>query len=253
MPAKRKRNLFDPTDKEPFALSRSKLECWIKCPRCFYLDRRLGVKPPGMPSMTLNRALDTLLKNEFDGYRKRRLPHPAFIKRGIEAVPLSHPDLDVWRSNFKGVTFLHRPTNLLISGAPDDILVADGEWAVLDFKGTSSKQIIVALDTEYRQSYQRQVEVYTWLLRMNGHPVGKAAYLLFANANADRPSLDGRLEFDYQLVEIVANTEWIEPTLANIKKTLMSNEPPKPAPDCENCRYVEAASAASRAEGDGGG
>jgi CRISPR/Cas system-associated exonuclease Cas4 (RecB family) len=238
MPAKRKRNLFEPANKEPFALSRSKLECWIKCPSCFYLDRRLGVKPPGMPSMTLNRAVDTLMKNEFDGYRSKQTPHPAFVKHGIEAVPLSHPDLDVWRSNFKGIKFLHRPTNLLISGAPDDILVADGKWAVLDFKGTASKQVIVALDTEYRQSYQRQVEIYSWLLKMNGHPVGKTAYLLFANASTDRPSLNGRLEFDMQLVEIEVKIDWIEPVLANIKKTLLSEVPPKPAKDCENCQYV---------------
>jgi hypothetical protein len=247
MPAKRKRNLFDPTCKEPFALSRSKLECWIKCPRCFHLDRRLGIKPPGMPSMTLNRAVDVLLKNEFDGYRKKRLPHPAFLKRGIEAIPLSHPDLDVWRSNFKGISFLHKPTNLLVSGAPDDILVVGNEWAVLDFKGTASKQVIIALDNEYRSSYGRQVEVYSWLLKMNGHPVGRESYLLFANAQTDRSCLDGRLEFDLQLVEHLTNTDWIEPMLKNIKATLMLEEPPKPAPDCELCNYFKAANAAGGA------
>jgi len=71
MSAKRKRNLFDPASSEPFPLSRSKIEFFLKCPRCFYLDRRLGVKPPGMPSMTLNRAVDSLMKAEFDGYESQ--------------------------------------------------------------------------------------------------------------------------------------------------------------------------------------
>jgi len=238
--AKRKRNLFDPTSDPPFPISRAKIECWLKCPRCFHLDRRLGVKPPGMPSMTLNRAVDTLMKVEFDGYRQRQEPHPAFLKHGIEAVPLKHPDIEVWQSNFKGVKSLHRQTNLMIGGAPDDVLVVNGKWAVIDFKGTSSKDEIVALDTEYRQAYRRQVEVYSWLLAMNGYPIGQKAFLLFANARTDRQAFHCRLDFDLQMVEVATDLSWIEPTLSQIKACLMSEQPPKPAPDCECCRYVEA-------------
>ena len=240
MPATRKRNLFAPSSSDPFPLSRSKIECWVKCPRCFFNDRRLGITPPGMPSMTLNRAVDALMKAEFDSYRKKQTPHPAFLKMGIQGIPLSHPQMDVWRSNFKGISWLHKPTNLLVSGAPDDILDIDGIWAILDFKATSSKEPVVALDTTYRQAYRRQEEIYSWLFKMNGHPVGRKAYLLFANACQNRPALDGRLDFDMQPVEIVCNTDWIEPTLLNIKSTLMLDVPPSPAPDCELCNYVKA-------------
>jgi hypothetical protein len=241
---KRKRNLFDPSSPEPFPISRAKIECFLKCPRCFYLDRRLGVQPPGMLSMTLNRAVDTLMKAEFDGFRQRQESHPAFLKHGIRAMPLSHSDITVWQSNFKGVKFLHGPTNLLVGGAPDDVLVIGSEWAVLDFKGTSSKDEIVALDTEYRLAYKRQVEVYSWLLTMNGHPVGKRGFLLFANARKDRASFDGRLDFDMQLVEITVDTDWIEPTLESIKACLMADEPPPAAENCGNCGYVAAANGA---------
>jgi len=34
--------LFDPRSDKPFVLSRSKVELFIDCPRCFYLDRGLG-------------------------------------------------------------------------------------------------------------------------------------------------------------------------------------------------------------------
>ncbi len=40
---KRARNIFDPASVEPFKLSRSKIDLFLNCPRCFYLDRRLGV------------------------------------------------------------------------------------------------------------------------------------------------------------------------------------------------------------------
>ena len=46
---KRTRNVYDPASDTPFALSRSKLDLFLECPRCFHLDRRLGV---GRPSAT---------------------------------------------------------------------------------------------------------------------------------------------------------------------------------------------------------
>ena len=73
---KNTRNIFKPESKEPFRLSRSKIELFIDCPRCFYLDRRLGTgRPPGFP-FSLNSAVDTLLKKEFDIHRAKGAPHP---------------------------------------------------------------------------------------------------------------------------------------------------------------------------------
>ncbi len=54
----RTKNLYDPIrhgsgqekSTELFRLSRSKINLFIRCPRCFYLDRELGVgQPPGYP------------------------------------------------------------------------------------------------------------------------------------------------------------------------------------------------------------
>ena len=49
--ARRTRNLFDPKSKTPFRLSRTKLDLFLSCPRCFYLDRRLGVGPAARLSL----------------------------------------------------------------------------------------------------------------------------------------------------------------------------------------------------------
>ena len=35
--------LFDPDSATPFALSRSKVDLFLQCPRCFYLDRHLSI------------------------------------------------------------------------------------------------------------------------------------------------------------------------------------------------------------------
>ena len=57
---------------------------------------------------------------------------------GIDAVPFKHEMMDEWRENFKGVRFLHEPTNLLITGAVDDIWQnPTGELIVVDYKATA--------------------------------------------------------------------------------------------------------------------
>src|SRR5262245_17629510 len=116
---RRPKKLFSPDSTEPYRLSRSKLENFVNCPRCFYLDRRLGIEPPSMPAFTLNSAVDELLKKEFDSFRKQGKPHPLMKAAGIDAIPFSHPLLDEWRENFKGLQFHHAATNLIITGAID--------------------------------------------------------------------------------------------------------------------------------------
>ena len=113
MAGKRTRNLFDPASSAPFKLSRSRLENFLRCSCCFYLDRRLGVDQPGGFPFTLNAAVDHLLKKEFDTHRLARTPHPLMTQHRIEAIPYQHPDLDQWRHNFTGVQYHHKETNLL--------------------------------------------------------------------------------------------------------------------------------------------
>ena len=165
---KRSRNLYDPAAVKPFKLSRSKLDSFINCARCFYVDRRLGVgQPPGFP-FNLNSAVDHLLKKEFDEYRALRQPHPLMQEAGVDAVPAKHEQLEQWRTNFSGVQVHHEPTNLLITGAIDDLWVtAGGEHIVVDYKATS-KDTPVNLNAAWQDGYKRQMEIYQWLLRGNG-------------------------------------------------------------------------------------
>src|SRR3990167_9846834 len=105
---------------EPYKLSRSKIELFMQCPRCFWLDERLKIKRPSGPPFQINKAIDELLKKEFDAYRAQGKPHPIMSDNQIKAVPMQHVDLDKWRQNFIGVFTLHKPTNLHIFGAIDD-------------------------------------------------------------------------------------------------------------------------------------
>ena len=150
-------------------LSRSKIALFLECPRCFYVDNKLGVaRPPGFP-FNLNSAVDALLKKEFDVHRTNGSAHPLMRAYGVDAKPFAHKDLNVWRENFKGIECKHKETGFTVSGAVDDVWInKKGELIVVDYKSTSKDAKIEALDQDWHDGYKRQMEVYQWLLRQGG-------------------------------------------------------------------------------------
>lgn len=237
---RRTRNIFDPASKEPFKLSRTKIEDFLRCPRCFYLDRRLGVgQPPGFP-FNLNSAVDHLLKKEFDIHRVAKTAHPLMEKYGVDAVPFQHSDLDQWRENFVGVQYYHQPTNFIITGAVDDVWAnPQGELIVVDYKATS-KDGEVNIDAEWQESYKNQMEIYQWLLRQNGFKVADTGYFVYVNGRRDREAFDGKLEFVVKLIPYTGSDAWVEETLLDAKKCLMGALP-ESSETCAYCAYREAA------------
>ncbi|MDP3947393.1 MAG: PD-(D/E)XK nuclease family protein [bacterium] len=234
---KRVKNIFNPKAAEPFALSRSKLDDFFRCERCFYMDRRLGVEKPSMPGFTLNIAVDALLKKEFDIHRAQGEPHPLMKTYGVDAVPYRDERLDEWRNNFKGIRYLHEPTNLLIYGAIDDVWVdRGGKLAIVDYKATSTSAE-VTLEGEYKEGYKRQMEIYQWLFRRNGFNVADVGYFVYANGQKDRAAFDGRLEFEVQIIPYKGNDGWVEDAIMRAKKVLMKDALPDMSPTCEHCAY----------------
>ena len=232
--------LYEPGSKEPFKLSRSKIDLFLNCPRCFYLDRRLGVgRPPGFP-FSLNSAVDALLKQEFDIHRVNGTKHPLIKKYGVDARPIPHKDLDKWRHNFTGIQYLHEPTNFLISGAIDDLWQnSKGEFIVVDYKATAKKEEVTKLDKDWQEGYKRQMEVYQWLLRQNGYKVSDTGYFVYCNGIADAEAFDQKLEFRVSLIPYQGNDDWIEKTIFDIHKCLNSDEIPEASLDCDYCSYID--------------
>ena len=240
--ANRTKNLFDPNASEPFRLSRSKLDLFLNCPQCFYLDRRLGVgRPPGYP-FSLNSAVDALLKKEFDAHRANGTPHPIMVANGIDAVPFQDARMDEWRDSLRrGVTFLHEPTNFLVTGGVDDVWVKpNGELIIVDYKATA-KTGEVSLDADWQIGYKRQMELYQWLFRKNGFTVSPTGYFVYCNGNADAAAFNDKLEFEVKLLPYTGDDSWVEPALADARACLAASGLPESSPDCDYCAYRVAA------------
>lgn len=223
--ANRIRNLYDPTSTEPFKLSRSKIELYTKCPKCFYIDRRLGVgQIPPFP-FAINSAVDTLLKKEFDIHRAKGTPHPLMKAYGLNMVPFQHEKMNEWRENFKGVQYHHKPTNFIMTGAVDDLWVdKTGEIVVVDYKATS-KPSKVTLDAEWQMGYKRQMEMYQWLLRQTGLKVSNTGYFVYCNGKTDREAFDAKIDFDIDILPYTGDSSWVEKSLFDIKKCLDGGMP----------------------------
>ncbi len=238
------KNLYDPQSDKPFKISRSKIELFTKCPRCFYLDLKLGVsQPPGFP-FSLNSAVDSLLKQEFDLYRVSGKKHPLIEKYKIDATPISHESLDQWRHTFTGIQYLDKKNNFLLYGAIDDLWQnSSGEFIVVDYKATSKDEDITELNKDWHDGYKRQMEIYQWLLRQNGLKVCSTGYFVYCNGKTDRGMFDARLEFDINLIPYVGDDSWIPKVISDIKKCLDGDQIPDSGLDCDYCAYVKSVSA----------
>jgi CRISPR/Cas system-associated exonuclease Cas4 (RecB family) len=236
---------YVPGQREPFKVSRSKIELFMQCSRCFWLDGRLKITRPSGPPFNINKAIDELFKKEFDRYRQQGKPHPIMVDNQIEAIPYTHADLDKWRYNFTGVTALHEPTNLHVFGAIDDVWVNDdGELIVVDYKATA-KAAEVGINSEWQISYKRQLEVYQWLLRQNGFKVNDTGYFVYTNARFDLDGFNDRLDFQTKLIPYTGSDAWVEPTLVKMKACLDNETMPSVGQaamggDCDFCTYARA-------------
>lgn len=242
---RRTKYLFDPQSKNPFKISRSKIELFVQCPRCFYLDLRCGVKRPSFPSFTLNSAVDILLKKEFDLHRANNTLHPLLEAYNLNHVPFSHAKMDEWRHNFSGVGFLHETTNFWVYGAVDDIWQDEsGNLIIVDYKSTSTDKPI-DLDDHWKQPYKRQMEIYQWLARHN-HELGKynisdLGYFVYCNGIKDRQAFDAKLEFSVELIPYQGDDGWVEKKVLAAHECLMSGKLPEASAECEHCQYRQAA------------
>jgi hypothetical protein len=239
--AQRVRNLYDPKSTKPFKLSRSKLELFLKCSRCFYLDRKLGVaQPPGYP-FTLNNAVDALLKKEFDAYREQQKSHPLCLENDLEVVPFKHEHIERWRNSLHaGVQYVVPNTNLMLYGGLDDIWIdkKTNELIVVDYKATS-KNSEITLDADWQIGYKRQAEIYQWLLRKNGFTVSETAYFVYCNGKKDLDRFDKQLIFDVSVLPYHGDDSWVEAAISEAYKCLNTNRIPEIGEGCDYCTYWE--------------
>tara|TARA_X000000950_G_scaffold282273_1_gene380779 strand:- start:3398 stop:4219 length:822 start_codon:yes stop_codon:yes gene_type:complete len=243
----RHRGTYKPEMSEPYELGRSRLEAFIKCPGCFWLDRAKGVKFPDMPGWTLNTATDTLLKKDFDKYRILKKPHPLMIKNGLkDLVPYDHEDFHKWTQALTlGFRTYHEKTNIILGGGLDDVWIntKTQQVHIVDYKSTATGKNDqqdsikrVDINDHFKSSFRRQMDIYQFIMKNNNFDVSNTGYFLYVNA--DQHFEEGMLhdqvdeavmKFRVEFIEYKGDSSWVEETLIKAKECLLQEKCPKHA------------------------
>ena len=235
---------FDPGSEDPFTVSRTRIQNFLDCQRCFYIQNRLAIKALSSFPFRLNSATDTLLKKSFDIARKKQIPHKYFKDKEIDLIPFKHENMDQWRENFQGVKYHYKKANLMVRGAVDEILVnKKGELSPVEFKSTQTKDgdKVKYLGKPHHKFWKNQLEIYGYLLEKNGFKISENSYIVFCNAQIDKnDEWNEKLDFDVQVIPYKIEYSWVEPTLDKIKSLLNQDTIPNFSdPDhCDVCRFL---------------
>ena len=243
----RHRGKYKKYDLLPYELSRSRVENFIKCPACFYLQQVKGVRFPSIPGFNLNEATDVLLKRDFDKYRGKSA-HPYLKSIGFEnLVPYSHQDFELWTQSLHfgaegRMNFVHQPTNLKVGGGLDDVWIDTNtkKLHVVDYKSTSQKSPgrEIDLNDKWKAAYKRQMDFYVWVMLQQGFDVSSTGYFLYCDGDrfSDYTFLNnafGNMKFKMTLIPYEVDISWVEPTLYKIKECLELEKQPEHSQDCE--------------------
>ena len=229
---------------KPFRLSRSKFSDFLNCKRCFYLEQVKGLKPLDTIPFTLNNAVDTLCKKEFDFHRENQTPHPIMIKNNINAVPFKHENVEKWQDALsRGIDYVHPKLNLKLAGGIDDVWINKdtNKLIMADYKAqskASNKKIEGYLEDVYHEGYKLQLDFYRYLFEKNGFEVQTTGYFVVYNATLEREAFENKLDFTADLVAYETDTSHIEDKVIEMKKLMDGSKIPEVTPHCQNCNYI---------------
>jgi len=237
---------YKPNQTNDFKISRSKFSDFLTCPRCFYMDRVLGLSEPGTPGWALNSATDELLKREFDLCREKQIPHRLFKKYGFDhIVPFKHEEMDTWRDALRGgIIQKFEDTNIILTGGVDDIWLdtKTQELIVVDYKSQASLnevEPISYLSNVYHEGYKLQMDFYNYLLNCRGFKTSSISYFLVVNADRTAEGFNEQMKFSETLIPYKNDVSLIPNKIRAMIKTMNSNTVPDSHESCENCAYAK--------------
>jgi hypothetical protein len=237
-------SIYTPNQNEDFEISRGKFSDFLTCPRCFYIDRVMGVISPKTPGWTLNALTDTLLKDEFDKCREKGVPHRILVENNLDhIIPFKHEEIDKWRDSLHhGLKKRFKNSNIILKGGIDDIWfnTKTDELIVADYKSQQSNYGVsqkTYFNNPFKDGYKKQLDFYAYLLKEMGFKVSKDSYLYICNAVNQNKGFHGKMIFEEVLIHYTINSAYINSELNQMIDVLNSNEAPNSNESCENCAY----------------
>jgi CRISPR/Cas system-associated exonuclease Cas4 (RecB family) len=214
-------------------ISRTEVELFLECKRCFWLDVRHGIKKP-KPNLAGNigSKYDSRIKNYFDECRKRGETPEEIKNLDPELRLFPEPIINKWRNNKIG--YLYPKSNITFYGKIDDLLMKGNRLVPLDIKTTISR------DFQIPEAYTRQLEFYGYLLEKNGKSLADFGVLYVIRVDIDKDFQkikEGKAVIEVREArKVELNYEKWDKILEDLINVYNSEEEPDPAENCEFCQ-----------------
>lgn len=232
-----KKKLYVKNNLSPFGISRSKIDLFFDCKRCFYLDQRFGIKRPHGTALVINNFVVNNFKTILNKYRQSQsiLPESSLI--GKKLIPSNHHLLPSWNDQFKGIYYVDKKTNFKIKANLDDVWECSNlrdNYPVI-IKSTSRRKDISS--ESIWPGYWKQLSLYAYLLSKNSLKIGDKGILVYLNTAVKIQNNQKEIDFDILIFERKLDFSWIEPSLDKIFNVLNSDYVPEENSFCKFCRY----------------
>ena len=211
--------------KKKIWLSPTGLGLLERCPRCFWLQYRKGVRQPeGIQSRLANR-FDGVIKEYFDRYRKTGTI-PPLVAGAVEGA-LERP--------FQETYFYHHDGDYGLVGKLDECLARkDHTFTPVDHKTASADP----RTRELIPAYQTQLDVYAFLLQESHKPPSGIGHLIYFYP-AGGAELHEGFQMEVTVKTLATNTQNAKQKfLAAI--AVLASPMPQPAEHCPFCAWYGA-------------
>lgn len=206
-------------------LSHTGLEILERCPRCFWLYYKRGIRQPeGIVSRLANR-FDVVLKNYFNIFRSTG-ELPPMIAGKLEGK-LQNP--------FQEKYFVRIDDQYGFFGKLDECLINEhGEYIPVDFKTSSSDP----REKETLSAYQSQIDSYIFIMQENGLKVAGFGYLVYVYPDQSH-NLHNGFPMIIHVAKLSGNPQNTPQKIVKAIKVL-EIKMPNPSPVCPFCNWYEA-------------
>ena len=215
-------------------ISRTKVELYLECSRCFWLDVRYGIRRPRLNlAGNIGSKYDSLIKKYFDECRKKGETPKEIRELDTDLCLFPYSKLiDRWRN---GIGYRYPNSTITFYGEIDDLLIKRDQLVPLDIKTTISR------DFQIPEAYKRQLEFYGYLLKRNGYSLSDfgVLYVIRIDTDGDFQKIkEGKALIEVREARIVENLNYEnwDKILEDLINVYNSEKEPDPAENCEFCQ-----------------
>ncbi len=161
-------------------LSKSQLDKFVDCPRCFWLGQRHKLKQPDMISSKVWKGVERVTTAHYQKHREdKSTPYNLIGQVPDGSIPVQFDETAMKALRYWGKGLAFKVGDVTVTTALDDMLqIPDGtqpngsRYAVIDYKSKSK----LTDEESTALMYQNQADVFDLACNVNGYPTDGTVY-----------------------------------------------------------------------------